>query len=244
MLDGAGQVLRTTAGAVRCNARVVGLRRFPLGEAYTSIAQCIDSLMRRSDLPGCPLAVDCTGVGVSVLEQIDAVVPVRSRVYPVVITGGSHVTRHERYLHIPKTQLAGGMRAALESGDLKIAQALEHAELLKKELLSFEVRITNKAHEVFEAKPGDYDDMVISVALSLFVSTWLDSQMTFIAGPASRVGPIENTSAAMWALTQGGRITFPDRRTGAGQDRSGWQPVGTFPLAPRSGSGIFGDPNG
>jgi hypothetical protein len=44
-------------------------------------------------------------------------------------------------------------------------------------------------------------------------------------------------------VTMGGKVTFPDRR-GGDADRRGWRPgFGAIPLAPRGGSGIFGDPD-
>jgi hypothetical protein len=132
------------------------------------------------------------------------------------------VTRKDRYWHVPKHVLAGALRSLLERGDVRIAGSLEHAALLREELLSFEVRIIGKAHETFEASPGSYDDLVIATALCLFLPTWLESQQPVIAGPGTRVLPPRNTSAAARALTQGGRITFPDRQTGGGRDRSGW----------------------
>jgi hypothetical protein len=208
-----GRPVRTSQGAPRCRFAVVGLRRYPLGEPYQEIARHVGTLMKRADLPGCRLAVDATGCGIAVLEQIDAAVPDWSRVYPVILTGGAHWTRQDRYWRVPKVELAGAIRSALEAGDIKIAAALEFAKPLQQELLSFETRITRHAHEVFEARPGDYDDLVIACALPIWLAGVLDSQVAFIAGPGEPIR-VENPSAAARAVTMGGRITFPSERGG------------------------------
>jgi hypothetical protein len=231
LVDASGNPYRTSTGQPRQIARVVGLRRFALGCEYTEVVGFLGQLMGRPDLPGCRLAVDCTGVGLAVLEMIDRTVPHNSCVNPVIITGGTHARREGRYIHCPKSQLAGSIRAALEWGDLIIAQGLEYADLLKKEMLSFEVRITRAANEVFEAEAGAWDDLVIATALPLFVAAWLDSQQMFIAGPPERVFPeAPSMSAAMRAVTYGGRFV----------------PGGSASLFGREkgGSGIIGDPGG
>jgi hypothetical protein len=120
---------------------------------------------------------------------------------------------------------------------------LEFTADLKRELADLRVKITNASNEVFGAGQGSFDDLVMAAALPIFLSTWLDTRQAFITGPGPRVGPIENTSAAARAVTQGGRVQLGRRQSGD-PDRRGWMPgFGAIPLAPRGGSGIFGDPD-
>ena len=58
----------------------------------------------------------------------------------------------------------------LQSGRLKIARELEHAETLKAELLNFRVKINiATGHDSYEAwREGDHDDLVLAAAMA----TW------------------------------------------------------------------------
>jgi hypothetical protein len=231
-----GIPLRTSVGTARHRYAVRGLRRFPLGESYENIALFLGKLLGRPDVPGCKICLDCTGVGIGVLERIDAVIGRRSLVHPVVITAGHHVTTKDRYVHCPKHVLAGCLRSTLECGDILVADELEHAQLLKQELLSFEVRISRAAHEIIEAESGAYDDLVIATALTVFLPIWLESQHMFIAGPPLKVVlPETPRSPAQIAATMGGHWTRPSVPYGPGgplpkaEDpaRKGWTKVGT-----------------
>jgi hypothetical protein len=163
----------------------------------------------------------------------------------LAITSGASVTEPSfRRVRVAKVEIVSTLRAALESDLIRIPPELPFAADLKRELADLRVKITDASNEVFGAEQGSFDDLVMAVALPIWLSAWLDSRGMFIAGPGTRVGPIENTSAAMRALTQGGRITFPNRH-GGDADRRGWRPVsGGIPLAPRRGAGIYGDPDG
>jgi hypothetical protein len=244
-----GRPLRTATGAPCSKLRIRSLKRFPLGEAYEEVARVVGNLMKRPDLPGIRLAVDCTGVGIGILERIDREVPIQSRVYPVIVTAGEHPNRKDRYWHVPKRTLAGSLRAMLEASDIVIASELEFATALRQELLSFEVRINNYAHEQFEAKPGDYDDLVIACALITWLPTWLESQTGTIVGPGPKI-QIEPRpqSAAFTALTMGGRWVRPSGRDPFGREVGGsddWRPIERSALAWRGSRGqshpaIFG----
>jgi hypothetical protein len=58
----------------------------------------------------------------------------------------------------------------LSSDRLIIAKSLPHAGLLKKELRDFRVRVSKSANEIYEAREGAHDDLVLSLAVSLFVA--------------------------------------------------------------------------
>jgi hypothetical protein len=237
LLDADGRTQHLPSGATRARYDVVGLRRYTIGLSYEQVAIHVASVMARPEIPGCRLAVDASGVGLGVLERVDSVVGNRSRVHPIILTSGAHVTTNGRHLHVPKTTLAGHLRSVLEYGDIRIAADLEHAALLKSELLSFTTKITSTAHETYEAEQGAYDDLVIACALCIFLPSHLESTWTFISGPASRVKLEPSRSNATRAATMGFRWSPPSRPIGPGgylepvdKDRKGWYPVERFPF--------------
>jgi hypothetical protein len=67
----------------------------------------------------------------------------------------------------------GCLQVLLQTGRLKIASALPEAELLVKELLAFQVKITSHAHDSYGAwREGTHDDLVLALA----IATWYGSQ--------------------------------------------------------------------
>jgi hypothetical protein len=62
-------------------------------------------------------------------------------------------------------------QALLSSRRLKIAKELAEAELLVAELTAFSAKITLAGNETFEAwRERDHDDMVLAVALALWLA--------------------------------------------------------------------------
>ena len=111
------------------------------------------------------LVVDATGVGRPVVDMLRKEGLSFS---PVLITGGD-IEHHEHgYWRVPKRNLVSSVQVALQSGQLKIAEDLELAETLRKELLNFRVKVNiSTAHDSYEAwREGDHDDLVLAVALA------------------------------------------------------------------------------
>jgi hypothetical protein len=163
--------------------------------------------------------------------------------WSAVITSGRAVSQAgPRTVHVAKTELAGCIRSVLESSRLKVPAELEFADALKRELGDFTVKVTPAGNQTFEAGAGQYDDLVMCVAIPIFLSTWLDSrQAPFIVGYTRVAAETIRPPRVM----MGGWTPSSDRWAGAGQDRSGWRPgFGAISPAPRGGSRIFGDPNG
>lgn len=134
---------------------------------YPEVVERVSRLMEAPQLRGeAALAVDATGVGAAVVDMLrragltfDA----------VTITGGDTETRSGWHdWRVPKRDLVGGLQVLLQSGRLKIARSLEHAETLKAELLNFRVKINvATAHDSYEAwREGDHDDLVLAAALA------------------------------------------------------------------------------
>lgn len=154
------------------------LHRYPLGTPYPAIVEDVAALMARPELAspaGRPrLVVDATGVGRPVADLF-----LRARmaavVNPLTITGGDTWRREGGSFWVAKKLLVSTVQAALQTGRLKVVPGLELAELLKKELINFQVKISLDANEQFGAwREGQHDDLVLAVAMA----TWVAENVT------------------------------------------------------------------
>ena len=134
---------------------------------YPDVTERVQTLMEAPALGSRPaLTVDATGVGAAVVDMLresgltfDA----------VTITGGDTESYQGGYAwRVPKRDLVGGLQVLLQSGRLKIASSLEHAETLRSELLNFRVKVNiSTGHDSYEAwREGDHDDLVLAAALA------------------------------------------------------------------------------
>jgi hypothetical protein len=172
-----GQIADYSAVAVvhRSAARegivqVPHLERFPLGTPYPAIVGRVAQLFTTPPLRGqASLVVDATGVGTAVIDLLS-----QAHLSPIAITitGGDKVHRESRNRYgIPKRELVGLLQVLLQTGRLKIASALPEAEVLVKELLAFQVKITTTAHDTYGAwREGAHDDLVLALAIGAWYS--------------------------------------------------------------------------
>jgi hypothetical protein len=134
---------------------------------YPDVAAHVKRLMEAPQLRGeAALAIDSTGAGIAVCDLLR-----RSGLTfdSVKITGGDTEIQsgYDSY-RVPKRDLVGNLQVLLQSGRLKIARSLEHADTLRAELLNFRVKINvATAHDSYEAwREGDHDDLVLAAALA------------------------------------------------------------------------------
>jgi hypothetical protein len=83
-------------------------------------------------------------------------------------TGGDSVTRAEGGgLRVPKRDLASAPLVLTQNKQLKLAEGLQLAPVLKRELLNCKVKINiATGHDSYEAwREGDHDDLVLAVAM-------------------------------------------------------------------------------
>lgn len=148
------------------------LRRFALGTKYPAIVAHVASLFKlpplnRLDSPSV-LAVDATGVGTPVVDMLHRE-NMRAWLRAIIITGGDTVTYDADFVRVPKRLLVSTVQVALQTGRLKIAPELSEAATLVRELLNFQVKITDHAHDTYGAwREGTHDDLVLAVALALW----------------------------------------------------------------------------
>ncbi len=130
--------------------QILHLERFPLGTSYPTIVTRMAHLFATPPLrEQASLVVDATGVGTAV---IDLLTQAKLSPIAITITGGDKIHREAKNRYsIPKRELVGCLQVLLQTGRLKIANALTEAELLVKELLAFQVKITASAHDTYGA---------------------------------------------------------------------------------------------
>jgi hypothetical protein len=175
VLDDAGLPTRGHGLQAFYRHTVVALERYPLGTSYKSIVASVSAVVRRPELRPAPrLVIDATGVGRAVAAMfLDELRP-GFEVYPLTITAGDKTRRDAfapgiRGWWVPKAELVSSVQAALGTERLKIARGLKEGETLKKELLDFKVKLTASAHETFDAREGTHDDLVLAVAMGVWL---------------------------------------------------------------------------
>ncbi len=147
------------------------LQRFPLGTPYPAIVSSVARMLQLPPLSDEPprLAIDETGVGAPVVDLFRQA-ELNATLYPVHITGGSTINHDRGVEFVPKRDLVSVVQVALQTDKLKIAPALPEAQTLVRELQDFEVKITEAANDTYGAwREGAHDDLVLAVALALYV---------------------------------------------------------------------------
>ena len=147
------------------------LQRFPLGTPYPTIVAAVARMLQlpplKDETPR--LAVDETGVGAPVVDLFRQA-ELNATLYPVHITGGSTINHDRGVEYVPKRDLVSVVQVALQTDKLKVASALPEARTLVRELQDFQVKITEAANDTYGAwREGTHDDLVLAVALGLYV---------------------------------------------------------------------------
>ena len=174
------------------------LERIGLGTRYPVVVERVGQLLSTYPLRNNRAAflVDKTGVGASVVDHF-----IMAGLHPIAVTihGGSSVTNDPQVLgyRVPKRDLVSATQVLLQNGRLKIAKELPLAETLRKELLSFRVKIDPKtAHDSYEHwREGDHDDLVLSTAMACWYRQWFNARVD-----QAHAGMIED---------DGARIVYP-----------------------------------
>jgi hypothetical protein len=144
--------------------------------------------------------VDATGVGPPV---VDLLTQAQLNPIAVTITGGDQVAREGRRYRVPKRDLVSTVQIALQSGRLKVAQALPEANTLVKEMLAFKVRIIAAANDTYGAwREGEHDDLVLAVCMAVWFGEhgerfrfWFEPEPD---DPA--IGDLEDIAPPLWSV--------------------------------------------
>ena len=147
------------------------LERLPLGMPYPQQIQKVADLLSRAPLNELKpaLVIDETGVGRPVGDMFDA-----AGMHPerITITAGLEPTRHGgNSWHVPKALLISNLEARSHSGELRIAAAANDAYALREEMKDFKRKISEAGRTTYSARVGAHDDLVLSVAITLWLAT-------------------------------------------------------------------------
>ncbi len=164
------------------------LERLPLGTSYpdvaTRLAEIVANTRKRRGLVRM-VYVDATGVGQPVVDTLAAAnlgVPLMA----VYFTHGDRRLEQDgppRYVSLGKTWLVSRLQVLLQTGRILLPKTAE-AEALAKELMDYEIRVTEQANDTYGAfKVGAHDDLVTALGLA----TQLDPPPP--APPPSAGGP-------------------------------------------------------
>jgi hypothetical protein len=168
-----GQTSEPTALAVLAQRYAKGssrysvrhLQRWQAGTAYHHIATEIARVLGISELAGCELVIDRTGVGRAAASLFtDLATSVRS----VVISAGHVITYAEDgSVHVPKKELVATLQVLLQGRRLQIAAGLPLAELFVREMESFRTKVLpTHAEALADWREREHDDLVLAVALA------------------------------------------------------------------------------
>jgi hypothetical protein len=154
------------------------LHRWALRTSYTTIVDETAEIMQKPELQSGPqrpmLLVDATGCGAPVIDLLKRTKH-QSYLEPVLITGGSGVTKANGVWHVPKRNLVSTVQVLLQSQRLKIASKLPQASTLAQELQNFRAKISDSGYDSYGAgsdwRIGNNDDLVLSLALALWGAT-------------------------------------------------------------------------
>jgi phage FluMu gp28-like protein len=141
------------------------LEHFKLNTSYAAVADRIQQLYRMTAAHGpVTLVVDATGVGLSVLDDLESrgLKPIG-----IIITSGRAVSTTGKLSRVPKRDLVLRLLTDLESGRLEISSGIPDYEKLIDELLGFSVQINRRTgRESFGAGSAKHDDFVLALALA------------------------------------------------------------------------------
>src|SRR5262249_14605041 len=140
-----------------------------LGPPYTAVCARLVTLFEKAPLTRTTLAVDQTAVGRPVIDMLRRS-PIQSSIRPITITSGHRATPSETggWL-VPKRRLRRVLQVKLQARRIKVAPSLPEAEMLVRELTTFQVKITAAANETFGAwREGLHGDLVLAVAIAVW----------------------------------------------------------------------------
>jgi hypothetical protein len=160
-----------TAGGQRTHCTAVRhIQRWPLKTSYTQLDSGTVQLFAQPPLAGSTLAIDATGVGRPVVQDLFKRTAIQAKLRSIVITGGTRSGAAGDGFHVAKVDLIGALLAVVGTRRFAIVPSLPLAEILGKELSTFKRKMhLDSGSESFEAwRESDHDDLVLAAALAVW----------------------------------------------------------------------------
>jgi hypothetical protein len=150
--------------------RIRALHRYPLGTAYTAIADDILARLRTPPLARDTLvAIDATGVGAPVVDLIKSPRDIYD-IYAITITGSTAVGGSGYQLNVPKRDLITKTAVLFQQHRIRIATTLPDTDELVDELLGYRIKTSDRGHHSYGPEASrDHDDLLLAVSLALWV---------------------------------------------------------------------------
>jgi hypothetical protein len=146
------------------------LHRFPPGTPYPQVLTEVRKLLQSSPLAGQTwLLADYTGAGwpVQMLIAQGLQTTVTCSYSPVMLTaGGTGVPAGRGGLAVPKADLVGTLQVLLQTRRLQIANQLEEAATLTRELAAYRPKAKLEPTDAIAWREGAHDDLVLAVGLA------------------------------------------------------------------------------
>ena len=161
---------------------IVHLQRWPLGTAYLKVADDLAKLMKDTPcLCRADLVVDASGCGRPVLEMLEGKGIVKSLRGVVITAGLSESYGDDGIYRVSKAILISTMQVLLQTRTILFADGLPETKTLVKELEGYRTCITPSANQIWNAREGEHDDLVLAVCLA----AWWGKRMS---APPGRTG--------------------------------------------------------
>lgn len=143
------------------------LERLPLDTAYPAVAERIAAVQTGTleQAGTLKVSIDATGVGQPIVDLMTAAGVLVSAVY--FTHGDRRTTNADGTISLGKAWLVSQMQVLLQSHRLHLPTTRE-AEALAKELLDYEIKISEDANDRYGAfRVGAHDDLVTAVGLAV-----------------------------------------------------------------------------
>jgi hypothetical protein len=147
-------------------------QRLELATRYTEVVERIVAPLARPPLLGrTMLAIDATGLGAPIVEQIKDAVPTGTRCHPIVITAGDTVLHVDGRTRVPKRDLVTTTAVLLQNGRLRIGKRLHATAELVDELLDYRQKISDAGRDSYgPSSSSGHDDLVIALSLACWAA--------------------------------------------------------------------------
>lgn len=143
------------------------IERFKLGTPYPVVVERVKKLVEQPEVGGrYMLVVDQTGVGRPVFEMLTGA---GLTAMGVTITGGDSVTYKNRTeVRVAKRLLVSTLQAVKQTGRVTFGAKVQLVDILQQEMGTFGVKINDNANDLYAAREGAHDDLILSLALALW----------------------------------------------------------------------------
>lgn len=160
-----------------------GIERPRLGTPYPKIIKRVEAIrdrLEKKSKVSPTIYVDATGVGRPVVDEFTAK---GVDVHAVTIVAGDSVSEEGREIHVGKLALISRLEVLLADGRIEWNGRTPLGKKLTEELHRFQLKVSKAGSLQLEAEKSFHDDLVIALALAVFVKSSDHPGITIIDMP-------------------------------------------------------------